>query len=377
LTELVELCLPEWPLDDDALRPLGALRELRALDLKSTHGTGAGLRHLQALPRLERLNLFNCIRIDAAGLAEVAKLPALRVLNLGSCVFPYDETPRSGLQDDGLRALAGARSLRKLDIAGNVVSPPAVRALRAALPACDIRAGYMVKAPYGDRMEEARHAIAAGELDAAEKILDEVVAAYPEMPGPHEVASRLFAARGDRQAVVAACTRGVEIDPDPFALVARADARSKAGEHAGAIADLSAALTVLPDEHDLLLKRAEARFDAGDHAGAIEDYTALIERCLRGAAPGAVWAARGFALVLNRGCAHVERGELEAAERAFDAAVAMAPSDAGAWANRAEARFKRGRAAEALADAERALALEPENKTAREYREKARAALGG
>lgn len=364
LERLVELCLPDRMRSDESLAPLGALTGLRALDLKSAGLTGSGLRHLAKLPRLERINLFNNFRIDPAGLSEVAKLPALRALNLGSCHHPFEDEQKSGLTDEGVARLAASRSLRRLDLRGNRISPAAVRAIRAALPDCRVDAAYMVRVPFGDLLQEADAMIDGGRLDEAEPILAKVVAAHPDHPDGHLVAARMLEARGDLQGAHAACTRAIEADGGPQGFVQRAAIRSKLGDHAGAVADHGAVLAADPSRDEHLLRRAESCFDGGDHRGAIAGYSALIERCVRGEAPAPLWGHHASALVGNRGCARIEIEEFAAAESDFEAALGMVPGDDNKLEGRAEARLGLGRAKEALADALSVLERDPRSKTA-------------
>ncbi len=367
LEHLVELCLPDSSVKDDELEPLAGLKELRALDLKSSMVTGRGLKHLAKLPRFERLNLFNNIYVDAPGLAEVAKLPALRVLNLGSCMHPFEDEQRTGLTDAGVAKLAKCKALRLLNVSGNVITPAAVKKVRKALPGCKVIAGYMVKRPFGDVMEEAKEALASGDLDAAEKGIERCAKEYPDMPAAHELAAELLVARRDLQGALAALDRVIDIDPTAEAFSARADARSKARDHEGAAADYRKALEADPSKHDHHLRVAEACFDGGDHAGAVAGYTALIDLCVRGEADARVWGQHSGALLTNRGCALLEMKKYAAAIADFDAAIGVEPKASNNWGNRAEARFKDGDFEAAIADAEHALELDPANATAKEY----------
>jgi hypothetical protein len=55
------------------LRTFAALRSVRALSLQSDDITDAGLRHLEALKRLEVLLLAGCPKVTDAGVARLKK----------------------------------------------------------------------------------------------------------------------------------------------------------------------------------------------------------------------------------------------------------------------------------------------------------------
>jgi internalin A len=91
-------------LDDSVLQAIASLKELRELDLGYAKFPSRGLAILKALPKLERLNLENCSRID----------------------------------DDALTQLAPWKSLRWVDLNGTRVSKEGVARLRAQRPDCQV-----------------------------------------------------------------------------------------------------------------------------------------------------------------------------------------------------------------------------------------------
>lgn len=171
--------------------------------------------------------------------------------------------------------------------------------------------------------------------------------------------------------------------PDvPVARLNRALARHEAGDLAGAIADLDAALDADPRYARALGHRGVMRFQAGDAEGALED----LDRALvtapsldlylnRGAVRLAIGDATGALADLervlqvdpgqplawaNRGLAQAALGRHAAAISDFDRALALAPGYLPAWLGRGEARLALGDAERSLADADAILAAEPD-----------------
>jgi hypothetical protein len=90
----------------------------------------------------------------------------------------------------------------------------------------------------------------------------------------------------------------------------------------------------------------------GQRASAIDAYRAALAADSHGAA---IWTRLGALYCSERA---------SAAEDAFDEAIELAPGYAAAWSNRAECRKRRGQLDEALADAVRAVALDPDDTAA-------------
>jgi Leucine-rich repeat (LRR) protein len=91
-------------LDDTELEAIASLKELRELRLGYAKFPSRGLAILKTLPKLERLNLENCPRID----------------------------------DEALAHLASWKSLRWVDLYGTRVSKDAVAQLRQQRPDCQV-----------------------------------------------------------------------------------------------------------------------------------------------------------------------------------------------------------------------------------------------
>ena len=98
-------------LDDNALRRLEGLRELRVLRLDATGVTDVGLQHLQELTRLKRLGLTNT-HVAGNGLKHLAGLTHLQRLELYG--------PHCQVTDADLQYLEKMEELRALNLQGKI-----------------------------------------------------------------------------------------------------------------------------------------------------------------------------------------------------------------------------------------------------------------
>jgi tetratricopeptide (TPR) repeat protein len=104
----------------------------------------------------------------------------------------------------------------------------------------------------------------------------------------------------------------------------------------------------ISDNAQLYYLRGNTRLERGDHAGAIADYSAALE------------LDSGRADVCKkRGQTRLEVGDGAGALADFDAVLRIDPQDAAAYRGRSAARLLRGDVAGAEADASAALALRP------------------
>ena len=136
-------------------------------------------------------------------------------------------------------------------------------------------------------------------------------------------------------------------------LAQAAQAWTVAGEPGRAFAALTMALTLTPDDAELLLDRAIALGGMGRYAEAAED----LDRVL------ALDPQRAEAWVL-RAAAHRHLDRPEAAERDIARALALAPDSAEALLGRGIIRQLKGETAAARADWERVIALAPDSAAA-------------
>ncbi len=134
LTKLNSLDLTFTKVTDAGLEYLKGLTKLQSLDLVGIPQiTDAGLQNLKCLPQLESLNLMWTHQITDAGLEHLEGLTTLQSLNLHG----------TSVTDAGLVHLKGLTKLKFLDLSYTTVTDAGVRALRQALPSCQINSGQL------------------------------------------------------------------------------------------------------------------------------------------------------------------------------------------------------------------------------------------
>ena len=116
------------PFGSDAdLEPIGSLPAIVDLRINSRHFTNEGLRHLQDLENLERLDLW-CRQITDEGLRRLSGLDSLIELDLS----------RTQITDAGLEHLQTLANLRTLKARGTGVTSRGAASLENALPGCTV-----------------------------------------------------------------------------------------------------------------------------------------------------------------------------------------------------------------------------------------------
>lgn len=119
-------------LDDDVLKHVAKLKNLRDLNLTSTNITDAGLSYLLSLPKLENLQLSSTY-ISGDGISSLRNLKSLsqlmlNYLDLDERALDYLrsgpplailELKNTGLDDDDLKALSNLKSLALLRLQSN------------------------------------------------------------------------------------------------------------------------------------------------------------------------------------------------------------------------------------------------------------------
>jgi hypothetical protein len=139
----------------DGLRALADSPVAARLQWLGVDGSDYTDDQLALLPRFRRLQVFemsNCTDLTDALLPAVARLPELRRLVAINTRFTgvglvalaplrlehLDLTAGSGIDDAGLRVLAGMPTLREVGLRDTAVTEAGVKRLAAALPGCRI-----------------------------------------------------------------------------------------------------------------------------------------------------------------------------------------------------------------------------------------------
>lgn len=135
--------LATWVTDDDLTR-IGALPDLRKIDLSHTKISDLGLAHLRPLKNVVYLNCFSCSYITDGGVAFLKDWVNLEYLNVRgsevtSRVFEHLAKMKnlrtldvgfSRVNDDGFDALASLEHLEELHIGGDKMTGLALPSLR-------------------------------------------------------------------------------------------------------------------------------------------------------------------------------------------------------------------------------------------------------
>jgi hypothetical protein len=127
LHELKSLVLGGTQVTDDVLLKLKKLEQLQSLFVESTEVTDAGLAHLQRLSQLQYLDLRRS-KITDAGLAIVQDMNQLQTLRLSA--IP--------VTDNGLLQLKGLNRLRWICLYKSNVTDQDVENLKKVMPNCFI-----------------------------------------------------------------------------------------------------------------------------------------------------------------------------------------------------------------------------------------------
>lgn len=125
LRDLRELCLDYTSITSEGLKSIEPLENLRRLELMHDEKIGdAGLKRLNGLKHLEELLLIS-INITSKGLTNLKDLTALRVIDLSN----------NEIDDDGLKALLPLRHLEEIGLDGTKVTEKGIDFLCDNLPA--------------------------------------------------------------------------------------------------------------------------------------------------------------------------------------------------------------------------------------------------
>lgn len=203
------------------------------------------------------------------------------------------------------------------------------------------------------RQERAGSFFQLGQYDLALADIEVAMKRHPEAAYPWSLRGYIRMRRGDDAAARADFDRALELDARHLdALRGRAHVLSRSGEHERAIADLTRVIETDPSAVDSLMARGLAYHSKDDFGRAAEDYTRVLARNPQD--PNAM---------LNRGICRERLGDETGMREDYTRALAgmSEPTSALEFNNRAWLRFVLGQAEMALPDAERAVALEPED----------------
>jgi tetratricopeptide (TPR) repeat protein len=151
-------------------------------------------------------------------------------------------------------------------------------------------------------------------------------------------------------------------EPDLFA---QALAHGRQKDHAAEVAGYTAVLQRQPDRASALFNRAIAHWRLREYQHSVDDYTAYLANVPTGSE-----AYRGRAMSL------IELKQFEAAIADADQAVERASAKISAVVTRAEARLQARQFDAALDDAERALAIDADDRCAKDLQLRVLRAMG-
>jgi tetratricopeptide (TPR) repeat protein len=197
------------------------------------------------------------------------------------------------------------------------------------------------------RHNRAQVHLALGNLDAALADLDAVIAADPNHPEYHLDRGNLLRQLGRDKEALTDYDTAARLSP-PFVEVHynRADTLLALDDVAGGLAGLDYVLELDPAFLDALVNRAGVRAALGDAPGAAADVAAGL----------AIDPANPHLLCVS-GQLAADAGRTDEALAAFDATLAADPDQVSAWSGRAALALDRGDTATAIADLTHALDL--------------------
>jgi Leucine-rich repeat (LRR) protein len=126
LTQLEVLNMGGSIVSDPGMKSLESLLNLQELDLSRMELSEKGLEPLAKLPKLRRLSLWENARIDDRALQPLLALKNVDTLDLGD----------TSIGDAVLAGLEGMKSLKMLMVNGTKVTPAAIEHFRKARPDC-------------------------------------------------------------------------------------------------------------------------------------------------------------------------------------------------------------------------------------------------
>lgn len=215
------------------------------------------------------------------------------------------------------------------------------------------------------KLREADRLEKRGDLAGARDRLEEVIKLAPTLPLGHLALGVVLRRMGDFRGSVAACSKGIAVDPEePELYLRRGIAWFHLGMHGIALEDFEEAAGLAYDDPRPEMWRGLALMELERPLEAINAYAAAIRR-----------DRTSTLAYLNRGLAYLATNEPRKAEFDFNQAIRQAPSDPRAWAHRGVAQARQARYREAIESYETAIRIAPGDAATRRNLEAARRLL--
>jgi tetratricopeptide (TPR) repeat protein len=191
----------------------------------------------------------------------------------------------------------------------------------------------------------------ADNLADAKEAFGRAIDLEPDAIGPLLQRARIWALEGDRDEALADIDRAIDIDPEnPAALLLRARIFQQAGDTEAALADIETILEDRPDTPGALELRGLIAAEQEDYAAAIRDFRKLAAR-----------DPDDVALIGQLGMLYLAAKQPREAIRRFTRALEIDADNFPCRRGRSDAAISIGDHAAALADLEKAVALEPDD----------------
>lgn len=191
----------------------------------------------------------------------------------------------------------------------------------------------------------------AEKLDDAKAAFGRAIDLEPDAIGPLLQRARIWAIEGDRERALEDIDRAIDLDPEsPAALLLRARIYQQAGDTDAALADIETILEAKPDTPAALELRGLIAAEQEDYAAAIRDFRKLAARDPDDAA-----------VIGQLGMLYLAAKQPREAIRRFSRALEIDADNFPCRRGRSDAAISIGDHPAALADLEKAHALEPDD----------------
>ena len=187
-------------------------------------------------------------------------------------------------------------------------------------------------------------------LEAAELAFDRAIKLDPDSSGALLQRARVRALRGDRPEAIADLDTAIRIAPDETVpLVLRARIHQQMGDSERAAADLKRVLEKQPDHPAALELRGLIAAERNEYPAAIRDFRKLVAQ-----------KPDDAVLVGQLGMLYLAAKQPRQAIKRFSRSIEIDDKNFASWRGRSDAEISIGDHKAALADLEKALALEPD-----------------